>query len=246
MLRHVLLVLLLWPLLNTAATDTAEAIKAKQAIRDSLLAVSRVKDIGDIRPSPIPGIYEVEVHGIGVIYASSDGKYFMQGDLLKVEGKEIINYTEQIASQYNKKAIEKIPESEMIIFAPKDPRKIKTTITVFTDIDCGYCRKLHSEIENYNALGITVRYLAWPRGGKGSSTYSRMISVWCADNRQEALTQAKSGKTVASKECNHPIDRHYELGMELGVRGTPAIVLQDGTMLPGYVPPEALAQQMGL
>jgi thiol:disulfide interchange protein DsbC len=129
----------------------------------------------------------------------------------------------------------------MIIFKPEES---KYKVTIFTDIDCGYCRKLHSEIEQYMAEGITVQYLFYPRAGKGSESYTKAISVWCADDRKEALTAAKKGGSPETKSCDNPIDEHMQLGVDFKVRGTPMIVSEDGKVFPGYVPAKKLAQAL--
>ena len=134
--------------------------------------------------------------------------------------------------------LDRVDASDMVVFAPEEP---KTHITVFTDVDCGYCRKLHSEVEQLNNLGIEVRYMAFPRGGMQSPAAQVMQSVWCADNRQQAMTSAKQGKTVEEVTCTNPVAQEYELGKQLGVQGTPAIFLANGVMIPGYQPAQQLA-----
>jgi thiol:disulfide interchange protein DsbC len=141
------------------------------------------------------------------------------------------------------KRIADVPESQMLVFSPKDP---KYTITVFTDVDCAYCRKLHSQMAEYNRLGIKVRYLFYPRSGPDTESWEKAEEVWCSNNRADALTRAKRGEeNVGPKHCGgSPVARQYALGQDLGVQGTPAIVLASGEMLPGYVPPAMLAQQL--
>ena len=130
----------------------------------------------------------------------------------------------------------------MIVFAPEG--KPSYTITVFTDIDCGYCRKLHGEMAGYNAEGIKVQYLFYPRAGEGSPSFAKAVSVWCADDRRTALTDAKAGKSIPDKTCPNPVKEHLELGEKMGVSGTPAIVLENGEMVPGYIPPKRLAAML--
>jgi thiol:disulfide interchange protein DsbC len=135
-----------------------------------------------------------------------------------------------------------VPESDMAIFGPKDP---KYTITVFTDVDCPYCRKLHSEIAEYNALGVRVRYLPYPRTGPNTPSWTRAEQVWCSVDRNAALTRAKLGEDLKTKVCaNNAVARSWELGQQFDVQGTPAIVMADGEMLPGYVPPDALVKHL--
>jgi thiol:disulfide interchange protein DsbC len=128
-----------------------------------------------------------------------------------------------------------------VVFGPKDA---PYTITVFTDIDCGFCRRLHAEIGKYNASGIRVRYLFMPRAGKGSESYKKAVGVWCAKDRQRAMTDAKAGKDVPAQDCKNPVDEHLALAELLGINGTPALILPDGELLPGYVPADRLKAAM--
>jgi thiol:disulfide interchange protein DsbC len=188
--------------------------------------------------SPVAGLYEV-VFGPNVVYVSADGRYVLRGDLLDVENKT--NLTEEKRRQARLDAVNSLGEESMIVFAPKE---FKHTVTVFTDIDCGYCRKLHSEIKSYNDLGIKVRYVAFPRAGIPSDSYDKAVSVWCADDNRSALTMAKAGRPVASRVCENPVRSHYEMGRRVGVNGTPTIVLESGTIVPGYVPASRLMEEL--
>jgi thiol:disulfide interchange protein DsbC len=194
----------------------------------------------DLRASPIPGVYEL-AQGADIAYVSSDGKYAIDGDLIEIASKD--NLTEKTRRAERAKLIGGVPESQMVVFAPKDP---KYTVTVFTDVDCGYCRKLHSQIADYNRLGIKVRYLFYPRSGPNTESWDKAEQVWCSPNRGDALTKAKLDQTIPGpKHCaGSPVAREYALGQDVGVRGTPAIVLDDGEMLPGYLPPQSLAQHL--
>jgi len=193
----------------------------------------------DLKPSPIPGIYEL-MRGTDAAYVSADGKYAIAGDLFDLGSNS--NLTETRRKNVRAKLISAIPENQMLVFSPKDP---KYTITVFTDVDCGYCRKLHSEIAEYNRLGIRVRYMFYPRSGPDTDSWHKAEEVWCSSNRNEALTRAKRGEDLKVKSCpDSPVARHYELGRELDVRGTPAIFTSEGDLLPGYVPPALLAQEL--
>lgn len=191
--------------------------------------------IDSIQPSEIKGLYEVTV-GANIFYVSDDGKYLLQGHLIDIEAKT--DLTEEKLAGTRKLAIDKLGEDQMIIFKPE---KSKYIVSIFTDIDCGYCRKLHSELDQYMAEGITVQYLFYPRAGKGSGSYNKAVSVWCADDRNAALTAAKKGGTVESKTCDNPIDEHMQLGVEFEARGTPMIITEKGNIFPGYVPAARLA-----
>ena len=192
-----------------------------------------------IAPTAIPGLYEVVLGG-QVMYLSADGRFVVQGDIVDLNSR--VNLTEDRRGELRGKAIEAVGESNMVVFAPEGA--VKHTVTIFTDIDCGYCRKMHSQMADYNKEGIKIRYLMFPREGVGSESFNKAVAVWCADNRQEAMTRAKRGEKVESKTCDNPVQAQYELGQKLGVRGTPSMILESGEMLPGYVPPTQLAEML--
>lgn len=192
----------------------------------------------NIFPSPVSGLYQVLMPP-RFFYASADGKYIVDGDLIKVSTKE--NVSQGPRNKSISAAINAMGEDSMIIFGNDT---LKHTITVFTDIDCGYCRKLHNEVKKYNELGIRVRYMAYPRAGIGSGSFSKAESVWCSKDKAKALTQAKNGKSVKSDKCKSPVAQHYALGNMIGIRGTPAIVLEGGTVVPGYIPAARLAEAL--
>jgi len=206
------------------------------ALRNQLQQVFPGLPASAITRTPIEGVVQV-IYGPNVIYLSEDGRYALQGSM--VDLKTNTNLTEDVKNGLRAKTLSQIPESEMVIFAPENP---KHTITVFTDIDCGYCRKLHNEMASYNKKGIAVRYLFYPRAGIGSPSYQKAVNVWCADDRQAAMTKAKSGASLPEKNCENPVASNYEVGQEMGVSGTPAMVTQGGYMLPGYVPADRLAK----
>jgi thiol:disulfide interchange protein DsbC len=192
-----------------------------------------------LRVSPIQGIYEI-TRGAEIAYVTSDGKYAITGDLYDLSAND--NLTETRRREARMQLMAGVPESEMVIFGPKEA---KYTVTVFTDVDCGYCRKLHSEIAEYNRLGVRVRYLAYPRTGPNTSSWTKAEQVWCSVNRNEALTRAKLGQELHAKPCpNNPVARSYALGRDFALDGTPAIVMADGELLPGYVPPDVLVKHL--
>ena len=190
--------------------------------------------VTEINKSPLKGIYEVIIPP-QILYISSDAKYVVSGDIINAASGE--NLTLPQRDKVRAQAVNMLGEKSMIVFAPK---KVKHTVTVFTDIDCTYCRKLHSEISKYNELGIKIRYAAYPRAGIGSASYKKAVSVWCADDRKAALTKAKAGQTIPEKDCKNPVVDHYRMGEQLGIRGTPALVLESGQVVPGYVPADRL------
>lgn len=217
----------------------AEPTAVDQAIRKSLLAIDPDMPIEAIAPSPLPGIYEVHLQGGRVLYSSADGQYMLQGFLYQFKDGQALNLTEQVKSKAVAKVMSAVPLSEMVVFAAKQP---KTHITVFTDADCGYCQKLHREVPELNRLGIDVRYMAFPRQGLKSHGYNVMASVWCAKDRQAAMTEAKSRKDLPEAKCDNPVAKQYELGQLIGIDGTPAIVLANGELIPGYRPAPELAK----
>lgn len=193
----------------------------------------------ELRPTPISGVYEL-TRGSDVAYVTADGKYAFTGDLIELNGNN--NLTEQHRRELRLKAIAAFPESEMLVFGPKEP---KYTVTVFTDVDCPYCRKLHSQMAEYNRLGVRVRYLLYPRTGPNTSSWSKAEQVWCSADRNDALTRAKLGQELKTKPCaNNPVARSYALGKDFALEGTPAIIMPDGEMVPGYLPPDALLEHL--
>lgn len=204
--------------------------------------VKMIPKAGDaeIVASPAKGVYRMEVQG-NYAFAYVEGDFVLLGDLYNTVSK--LNLGDQASSERMAKVIEDVGPEKMIVYGPKNAERY---ITVFTDIDCGYCRKLHNEVPELNAAGIQVRYLAFPRAGIGSESHKKYESVWCNDDQQTALTSAKSGKTVASASCDNPIEETYNLGQKVGVRGTPTIIFDDGTVAPGYVPAKDLIERLGL
>lgn len=189
-----------------------------------------------IQASEIPGVFEVWF-GPSIYYISADGRYLLRGDLIDLDSKK--NLTEGRQAVARKVALKKLDEKGMIIFGSKD---LERTVTVFTDIDCPYCAKFHREMAAYNALGVRVRYLAFPRAGIPSKSYSKTVSVWCSDDPKKAIGDAKFGKPVENRTCANPVEDHYNMGQIVGVRGTPTIVMDNGEIIPGYVPPTRLLE----
>ncbi|HMV38478.1 MAG TPA: DsbC family protein [Plasticicumulans sp.] len=228
--------------LGTATAAAGEAAPAAGPDLTRLSAVLDGRKPDAVNPTPVPGLYEV-ILGARVLYVSADGRYVLRGDLVDIDKGE--NLTEARSGQLRVRAIAAVPESDMIVFAPPGPVQAKHTVTVFTDIDCGYCRKLHSEIDNYLRAGIRVRYLAYPRSGLRGESYDKAVSVWCAEDPKAAITSAKKGQAVAKASCpDNPVAKEYELGNQVGVQGTPTIVLENGDLVPGYVPAARLVMML--
>ena len=191
-----------------------------------------------VSETPIDGILQVQINS-DIVYVTADGQYLLQGQIMEIDSRT--NITDQAKSGIRIGLLDGLKEDEQITFTPEEP---KFDVLVFTDIDCGYCRKLHNQMEGYNEEGIAIHYLAFPRAGIGSASYDKFVSVWCADDQKEALTLAKNGSDPEPQKCPNPIADQYVLGRELGVTGTPALVTADGTLIPGYMPPEQLRQRL--
>ena len=190
-----------------------------------------------IAPTPVPGLYLV-AFGAQVVYVSADGRYLLAGDLIELDSGR--NLADDVRSVIRKRIIDGLDESGMVVFSPA---RVRSTITVFTDISCPYCVRLHQEMNDLAKGGIKVRYLGYPRAGIPSAAYDSLVSVWCANNPQQAMTDAKAGRDIDKKSCETPIRKHMVAAEQIGVRGTPSIVLQDGQMLPGYVPADELVKR---
>jgi len=223
--------------------------EAVAAIRNLFTTTQPNIVIADIKPGPVADLFEVLLQNGQTIYASRDAKFLIAGELYESRPEGVVNLSEQRSNELRRQKMLALNEADMIIYEPEGGRK--ATITVFTDVDCPYCRKLHAEVEELNKLGIAVRYLAYPRTGlidsstgQPTETTVTMISTWCADDRKAMLTSAKRGGEVPVADCESPIEEQYRLGREVGVTGTPALVLEDGTILPGYVPAAELAQYL--
>jgi thiol:disulfide interchange protein DsbC len=191
-----------------------------------------------ISETPIEGILMVQVSG-DIVYATSDGKYLIQGRVIDLDTRE--DLTEGAKAEVRREVMADMDTSNQIVFAPEEPTY---ELTVFTDIDCGYCRKLHEQVPQYNEEGISIRYMAFPRAGIGSRSYEKAVTVWCSDDQQQAMTEAKAGVEMAPIQCENPVAEQYQLGMTLGVSGTPALLTPDGQLIPGYVPPAQLRQRL--
>lgn len=199
-------------------------------------------EVSQVNTSPMPGIAEA-ITKQGVFYVSFDGKHILQGKLFAIEN-DIVDLTEKSLAKVRVNGIKQF-DNHMITYPAKNEKHV---VTIFTDITCGYCRKLHDQMDDYNDLGITVRYLAYPRSGvrdkmgNYSQGFKDLRSIWCHETPSEALTKAKSGVEVAQRICDKPIEEEFNFGRQIGVSGTPAIVFENGTMMPGYQPPAQLAQ----
>ena len=217
-------------------------VAASDPIPEPVLSFARsiAGDAGPeaVAPTPILGFYEVRVRG-EFVYVTADGQFFFHGDLYESRGRR--NLTESSRKEHRLEVVDAIDPETFIVFAPGEP---KHTITVFTDVDCPYCAKFHLEVPDLNKLAVRVRYAAWPRTRAGTESYARSISVWCADDPHQALTDAKAGREIDPATCDNPVQDHFEAGRKVGVQGTPTIVTEEGDVIGGYVPFRELVKRL--
>jgi thiol:disulfide interchange protein DsbC len=231
---------------GSAPADRAEHAAAGgadvEAVRAKLSKLLPEVKSEDVIATGVPGLYQVRQGG-DFGYVTEDGRFLIQGDLVNLEtGEEI---TEGVRKTERVEKLSELGEDNMILFAPEKAQDVKYKVTVFTDVDCGYCRKLHSQIADYNKEGIEIRYVFYPRSGPDTSSFRKAEGVWCSPDRKVALTVAKLGGPVTSDAaCPNPIMREWKLGEELGLHGTPMLVLPNGEVVNGYVPPAQLAQRL--
>ncbi len=221
------------------ANATDEKAKFEAALKKIASASVKVIEVND---TPIDSVKEVMVdggRGSEILYISDDGKYIINGTIFDIDNK--VDLTDQKKSIIRKDTLSSFGASQRIDFFPEN---MEHQIMVFTDIDCGYCRKLHAEMSEYNELGIGISYLFFPRAGLQSGSFDKALNVWCAKDQQNAMTMAKAGETVDPKKCDNPIAEHYKAGVTAGVSGTPALVLENGMLMPGYLPPAQLKQRL--
>ena len=249
--RFPLLAVLLLPLAACARSDATPAASAPSVAnaatapatngadpRIALAAKVPGSKPEDFRATPVPGIFEL-THGADISYVSADAKFVFSGDLYRVAAKgDFPNLSEGRRRELRLAKLDEIPESQMLVFGPE---KAKHTITVFTDVDCPWCRRLHSQMADYNKLGIRVRYMFFPRTGPDTESWAKADAVWCSADRKAAFTKAKAGEDLAPKACpGSPVAREYQLGHDIGVTGTPGVVIETGELIPGYMAPAQL------
>ena len=206
--------------------------KLKKALAKNMPRI----EITQISKSPVPGLYEVIV-GSQIVYMDQSARYMLDGDLVDLASR--VNYTERSKSKIRLTAIDALGEENMLVYTPE---QVDHTVTVVTDIDCPYCRRLHNEMSEYMANNVKVRYIFMPL--KGKSDFDTTVSVWCAKDKNNALDLAKSGAEIETLVCDNPIKKHLALAREIGIGGTPAIILETGEILPGYVPVAKLLKEL--
>lgn len=222
---------------TVAAPGQSPAVEAGTPDERALAAIRSLNEsiqVDRIAAAPLPGFREVVVGG-QVLYVSDDGRYLLQGSLFDVEQQKDLS---QVGlAEVRRELLKQVPEKDRIIFAPANP---DYTVAVFTDVECGYCRKLHQDIAEYNRQGIAIEYLAFPRMGLASEDFKTMEAVWCSADRRKAMTDAKNDRPVTAKRCTSPVRQHYDIGQRAGLTGTPMIITEQGVQMPGYMPPDAL------
>lgn len=216
-----------------------------ERLTQRFLSVRPELKVASVEHTEVDGLYLVKFDGKGSVYVLGNGQYFFTGDLIHITDKEFVNVKEKVQRGPRKKLMASLSTDDMVVFSPKG--ETKKSIWVFTDVDCGYCRKLHREVGKLNALGIEVKYLAYPRAGIGSPSYDKIASAWCSKDPNKAIDTLKSGQSITINVCNdNPVAKHFRIGGQVGVTGTPAIVLDSGELMPGYLPAEKLAAKLGI
>ena len=225
-------------------------IFAPDAKPDDLLISSKINavlpegmSVQSVKESQIENLFIVDIGDLQPIYASKNGEFFFYGELYAVNGNMLQNTTKDEVNLKRKSILdETLSEDDFISFKSENE---KHSVTIFTDVDCGYCRKFHNEIQDFNDLGITVNYVAFPRSGLDSVSYNKIVTAWCSKDPKSVLTKMKQGQDVQLSMCqNHPVEAHFLLGQKIGITGTPAIIKSNGELLPGYLPPEELLTRL--
>lgn len=231
-------------LLPLAVLAAAAHAGPEEVIRAKLKQAIPEADVTSVKLTDVAGLYQVSSKNYESVLVSADGRYLIQGDLLEIRGSKIVSVTDQQLAGERRVALAALKPADMVVFPAIG--KTKASVYVFTDVDCGYCRKLHQEMPAINKLGIEVRYLAFPRSGPKSPAADKLDSVWCSKDSRQAMTQAKAGAQLvkAPVGCKSPVADEFALGVRLGVRGTPAIMTADGSQLGGYLPATELAKAL--
>lgn len=230
---------LLTLLLSAGLAANASASEIVNAnINERLQSLLPDMDGVSVSETPMDGLFEVRI-GSELVYISEDGRYLLQGRLIDLDTQR--DLTDASLSELRREQLASLDRSALITFGATNPEH---EVLVFTDPDCGFCRRLHEQVDGYAEAGIQIQYLAFPRAGLGSATYDKLVSVWCAEDRHAAMDVAKAGRRPPAATCDNPVADHYQLGQALGVTGTPALVTVDGLVIPGFVPPEQLRSRL--
>jgi thiol:disulfide interchange protein DsbC len=238
-MKRMKLLLILASALAVVPAQAGESDEVAAEERERIAGLFESIEPENIFSSPIDGWYSIR-RGSIVAYISKDGRYLLQGDIIDLDTQ--VNLTEESRSLARRDLMSAVEDEQVIIFSPEE---VQYSVSIFTDVDCTYCRRLHSQIEDYMAHGIEVRYLLFPRGGPASSSWNVAEEVWCATDRADALTLAKLDRDFETSSCDATmVQDHYVMGQEVGLAGTPAIVLDDGELIAGYLPPDALKMRL--
>ncbi|MFT4581169.1 MAG: thiol:disulfide interchange protein DsbC [Gammaproteobacteria bacterium] len=235
-----LVILAVATILSVSSITASAESELNKRLTASIQKVLKDAEVTSIAPSPIPGMYEVMI-GPSALYISEDGRYVVKGEVFDIESLE--NLTKARQARARADSFKNLNAQDMIEFSPLKGKALRT-LYVYTDIDCGYCRKLHTEVNQLTEAGITVKYLAYPRSGLKGESYDKAVSVWCAGDRQKALTDSKAGQVVKSATCENPVKDHFRMGEAMGIRGTPAVFSDDGEQFGGYVPAKDLIRML--
>lgn len=238
MLKQFFTVLLLVFFVGSAAANTKDEMQLRLQKIDPRIEVVKVTDV------PLKDFYQVQLSSGDLLYVNKQKDYIFAGNLLEITNDGLVDLTENARSAIRTEVIQAVAAKDQVVFAAKG--ETKAIVQVFTDSTCPYCSRLHEQVPELNQQGVEVRYLAFPRQGLQGKGFNDLVNIWCADNQQEAMTAAKAGKKIPTKQCSNPIAEQYELGRRLGVQGTPAIFLPDGRLIPGFVPAERLISELGL
>ena len=221
----------------SVAAQAAAAQSSEDAVRGAIESLVPGAKIDSIAETPIANLYEVTIEG-RVVYVTGEGRYLLQGSIFDIANRT--DLTEASRAKVRADALAAV-KTGRIVFAPENP---KYRLTVFTDIDCGFCRRMHEHVEEYNRDGIAIEYLFFPRAGIGSESFQKAVSVYCSADQQKAMTDAKAGVSIDRKDCANPIAEQFNLSQQIGITGTPAVITEDGTQLGGYMPPDQLLQRL--
>jgi len=232
-----------------AAEKTSDQVPKKivETITQGLKKARPQLEVESITASPIPGLYQTQIVAGPTLFVSADGKYMLATDMYRIDAGNFVNLQELERQELRVAVAKQLDKNhdDLIVYSPKG--EVKGVVNVFTDVDCGYCQKLHHEIPELNKMGIELRYMAYPRAGLGSSSYEKIASAWCAKDQNAAMDKLKNRQNIEINVCeNNPVAKQFLLGNKLGVNGTPALLLSDGTLLPGYLPAKELAARLGI
>ncbi len=229
--------------LAVAAIISTNAVsdEALDRVREALTSIlPQNLPLNSVIESPISGVYEASISN-EIYYVFEKDGYLIIGDAIELRSGASLSDKRTELAVYE--VVDSTHPSNMVVFAAADPKR---HVTVFTDIDCGYCRRFHQEVPQLTAAGMEVRYMAFPRAGVESESYNKIVNVWCSDDQQKAMTDAKNGVKLPAASCTNPVADQYRQGVQAGVGGTPTLVLDDGTLIGGYVPADELLSLVGL